>query len=480
MGTTEVDGASGNETALAATGIAGFDEILFGGLPRHAVHLVEGEPGTGKTTVGLQFLLEGARRGETTLFITIAQSARDLGRSAASHGFDTAGITVEEIKTLDLAREAAQRQTVLHTADVELSSMIAGIRGAIERSKPERVVLDSLFELRLLSGDSLGYRRELILLKEFVVAAGATALFLDYPGPELGDRQLEGLAHGVVLLEASVPEYGASLRRVCVAKMRGHRFVEGWHDLVIRTGGVAVFPRVVPELTGTPLNGDHVACAIPELDEMLGGGLEHGTTCLIVGQAGTGKSTLGTVYARAAAQRGDRAAMFLFEERPEVFRRRSSDIGLDLAEVEASGALALTHYNPAETSPGEFARAVVSAVVDEGARVVVIDSLTGYLGALPEGRDLVVQLHSLLSFLSRRNVLTILVMAQHGLLGGAVRMEADTSYLADTVVLLRYGTEGSDLRRTVTVVKKRHGDHETAARELVIGGETVAVRDVAA
>lgn len=470
-------GAAGNEARLARIGVPGIDAILFGGFPRNAVHLIAGEPGTGKTTLGLQFLLAGAAASETGLFITLAQSARDLARIAASHGFDLSGIAVEEISALELARESAERQSVLHTSEVELSALMGTIRAMIERVKPDRVVFDSLFEVRLLARDMLGYRRELILLKEFAVAAGATALFLDYPGPVLGDRQLEGLAHGVVLLDSTVPQYGASLRRLCIAKMRGHAFVEGFHDLVIRRGGIAVFPRVVPEHATEVLPEGSLACAIPELDEMLGGGLEPGTTCLIVGQAGTGKSTLGTAYARAAAARGERAAMFLFEERPEVFRRRSRDIGLELGALERAGDLRINHYNPAEISPGEFAQAVVNAVEHEDARVVVIDSLTGYLGALPDGRNLIVQLHSLLSFLSRRNVLTILIMAQHGLLGGSTHMEADTSYLADTVVLLRYADAGADLRRTVTVVKKRHGDHDTASRELVIGASTVTVRD---
>ncbi len=461
---------------LSPPGFPELDDVLFGGLPRGGAYLVSGEPGTGKTTLALQFLLEGCRRGERCLFLTISQDRRGLDRIAASHGFDLAGMHVEEVSPLQLARFAGERQSVLDPADVELSSLMGRISDAVGGSGADRIVVDSLFELRLLSGDSLSYRRELLVLRDLVGRSGATALFLDYGEGTSGDRQLEGLANGALYLEQEVPDYGAVVRRMHFSKMRGHEFIGGHHDLTIRSGGIAVFPRVVPEMTSEHLSHEQITSGIDELDEMLGGGLQPGTTCLIVGQSGTGKSTLSTAYAEAASRCGKRAAMFLFEERPEIFRSRCEDLGFALGEAEDKGQLRLEHYNPAEVSPGEVAQAVVAAVEEQGVRVVVIDSLSGFLGALPNGRNLVVQMHSLLSYLSRRNVLTILTMTQHGLLGGDTRSVVDASFLANSAILLSHERDGADLRRTVTVLKKRHGDHEKAVRELLIGDRQVDVR----
>ncbi len=468
-------GATAAKQGMMETGIGGLDEVLRGGLPPRAVHLVTGEPGTGKTTLAMQFLMAGRDAGERVLFVTLSQSEADLRRIARSHGFTLDGFDVREVSPLEVAGVAVERQTVVHTADVELADLMQSIRTAIDEVEPTRVVFDSLFELRLLAGDSLGYRRELVLLKEYVTSKGATSLFLDYSGAEIGDRQLEGLAHGVIKLEMRVPQFGTSLRRLSVSKMRGRHVLDGYHDLAIRTGGIAVFPRVIPELIEDRLSDERMSSGIERLDYMLGGGLEPGTTCLIVGQAGTGKSTLATALAHAAGKSGKKAAMFLFEEHPEVFRRRSRELNLDLTELEDTKAVMLTHFNPAEISPGEFANAVVTSVERDGADVVVIDSLTGYIGALPSGRDLISQLHSLLSYLARQNVLVVMTMAQHGLLGGEEHMDVDTSYLADCVVHLRRLREGDDLVRTVTVLKKRHGDHETAVSELDIGDGTVEV-----
>ncbi|WP_084408878.1 ATPase domain-containing protein [Fulvimarina manganoxydans] len=462
-----------------STGVAGLDQVLFGGLPPRAMHFLQGNPGTGKTTLALQFLIDGAAKGEKGLFITISQSEADLRRIARSHGMSLDLLDIEELSPLDLARDVAERQTVLQTAEVELARTMEHIRELLARSKADRIVFDSLFEFRLLAGNHLSYRRNLLLLKSLVLQSGATALFLDYADRELGDRQLEALAHGVIELSMRVPTYGKTHRQLCVAKMRGHRFIEGNHDVTIRTGGLTIFPRIVPDLhEASPASGI-VGSGLSAVDEMLGGGLEEGTTCLIVGQAGTGKSTLATAYADHGARSGRSTAMFLFEERPEIFRRRSRDLGFHLEEREKAGTLTLQHFNPAETSPGEFAQAVVTSVEDRGARVVVIDSLTGYLGAMPEERDLITQLHSLLAYLSRRGVLTILIVAQHGVLGGPQSMDIDTSYLSDTAILLRYEQAGTDIRRTITIVKKRHGDHETAVRELDIGDGSVDVRPLA-
>ena len=467
--------AEAHEVSLLRTGVPGLDEVLFGGLPSRGLYLVAGEPGTGKTTLGLQFLDEGRKHGERGLFVTISQDRRDLDRIARAHGMSLDAIVVEEISALSRPHSVEDRQSVIDTAAVELSSLMESLRDAMKRSGADRIVVDSLFELRLLSGDTLGYRRELLLLRDIVRELNATALFLDYGDEELGDRQLEGLANGVLMLGKETPSYGPELRSARVDKMRGHDFVGGHHDLTIRRGGVAVFPRVVPELTAERLTDEAIGCGLPELDEMLGGGLQPGTSCLLVGQSGTGKSTLATAYAQAAAEAGIPGAMFLFEERPEVFRRRSEDLGFRVQELEGRGALTLRHFNPAEVSPGQFARSVVSAVEEGGARVVVIDSLTGYMGALPEGRRTLTQMHALLAYLSRRDVLTIVTMTRPGLLGGGTPgASVDISYLADAAILLRYGEEGSALRRSVTVLKKRHGDYEHAVREFHIGGESVS------
>ena len=463
------------EDSLVKAGVPGLDEVLFGGLPKRGSYLVAGEPGTGKTTLGLQFLLEGRRTGERSLFVTISQDRHDLERMSASHGLSLDGLVVEEISPLDVSRAAEDRQSVIDTSQTELSGLMERLRTAIHDAHAERVVIDSLFELRLLAGDMLRYRRELLLLRDLVSEMGATALFLDYQDEAMGDRQLEGLANGVIVLERDTPPFGAELRRMHVSKMRGHDFVGGHHDLTIRRGGVAVFPRVVPELSDEILTDASISCGIDELDRMLGGGLQPGTACLVVGQSGTGKSTLATAYAQAAAGDGQRAAMFLFEERPEVFRRRSADLGFHVGELEDSGMLSLQHFNPAEVSPGQFAQEVVAAVEERGAKVIVIDSLSGYLGALPEGRRLVTPLHALLAYLSRRDVLTILTMTRPGLLTGEDRTAVDASYLADSAILLRHEEDGSRLRRTITVLKKRHGDHEHAVREFRIGGQSVTV-----
>ena len=465
------------ELPLLPTGVPGLDSVLMGGLPAGNIYFLGGEPGTGKTTIGLQFLDEGRRQGERTMFVTLSQSANDLRRIADSHGIDLGGVEIKEITALDLASSADERQSVLRTSKIELSTLAEQLHEIMAGSDADRIVLDSLFELRLLAGSSLEFRRELLLLRDLIVRSGSTALFLDYVDEYLGDRQLEALSNGAFLLEMDVPAFGSNMRSITVSKMRGRPFIEGRHDLAIRVGGVEVFPRVVPELSPESLTHEQISCGIDELDHMLGGGLQPGTACLVVGQSGTGKSTLATTYAHAAAQDGRRVAMFLFEERPEVFRRRSTDLGFEISDLEQDGKLALSHFNPAEVSPGEFSQAVVRAVEEGGASVVVIDSLTGYLGALPNGENLIAQLHSLLSYLSRRNILTIVTFTQKGLLSGDEGSEIDASYLADSAILLRHQEVGGDLRRTITVIKKRHGDHEQAVREFLIGGRKVEVKD---
>ncbi|PZX09829.1 circadian clock protein KaiC [Palleronia aestuarii] len=464
-----------DDARLLATGVPGLDTVLKGGLPPRGLYFVGGAPGTGKTTLGLQFLLEGRRLGEETLFISLSQDRRDLERIAKSHDFDLSGIRTEEISAVGFAQAAEDRQTVIETADTELSSAATALQALVVNSGAQRVVIDSLFEVRLLAHDPLSYRRQLLLLRENVARLGATALVLDYIDDTIGDRQLEGLVNGAILLEQEIPGYGASIRRLHVGKVRGQPFVEGYHNLTIRKGGLTVFPRVVPKDATDMLTDEVVVCGIDGLDHMMGGGLALGTTCLVAGHSGTGKSTVCTAYASAAARAGRTAAMFLFEERTAIFRRRSQDLGFDLQEMEEAGSLILRHFDPAEMSPGEFMQIVVETVERNGVQVVAIDSLSGFLGAHPSGTDLIVQLHSLLTYLSRRNVLTFVTLTHNGLLDDGNQSGVDTSYLADSALLLRNEDMGGDLRRTITVVKKRHGDHEQSVRELVIGDRNVDV-----
>ena len=458
-----------------STGIAGLDAVLGGGLPRGHLHLLQGAPGTGKTTAALHFLLEGARRGERTLYLTLSQTRDELQRIAASHGWPLDGVQIEEVSAADLVAGEVE-QSVLYTADVELAETTGAIRRAIARAEPERLVYDSLLEVRYLTGNMLRYRRELVALKRLVNAGGCTALFIDSEAEFGGDKQLEGLAHGVITLERALPEYGVARRRVQVKKMRGAPVADGYHDFAIRTGGMEVFPRIVPDQAPESAGRDLLASGIPELDEMLGGGLEEGTTALITGHTGTGKSTLAAAYAHAACGRGERAAVFLFEERRETFHRRCEGMGMDLRPHEAAGRLHVMHFNPAEISPGEFSQRVKRMVDEEGAKVLVIDSLTGYLGAIPQDQPLFKQLHALLNYLTRRGALTLLIVAQHGLVGHAVQLNFDVSTIADSLFLLRQYEATSAIRRTLSVVKKRYGPHAPDIRELAIGPEGVSVK----
>ncbi len=460
---------------LVPTGVAGLDEVLRGGLPSRGLYFVGGAPGTGKTTLGLQYLFEGACRGESTLFVTLSQDRADLERIAASHGFDLDNIEIRELSAVGFEPAPEKRQTVLETSGDELASAVHMLDTIVSTSGAQRIVIDSLFEIRLLADDQLTYRRELLALRDSVARLNATALVLDYSDETMGDRQLEGMVNGSLLLEQDNPGYGATIRRLHVSKIRGHAFIEGYHHLTIRTGGLSIFPRVVPRRAEDILTDEEIFCGIDGLDDMLGGGLLLGTTCLIAGHSGTGKSTLSTAYTSSAVREGRKAAMFLFEERPAIFRRRSTDLGFHIVEQEEAGRLILEHFDPAEMSPGEFMQTVVDTVEVKGAQVIVIDSLSGFLGAYPNGEDLVAQLHSLMTYLSRRNVLTILTVTQHGLLEGDDIGGSNVGYFADSALLLRNEERGGDLRRTISVLKKRQGDHEQSVRELRIGDRNVDV-----
>ena len=456
-------------------GIPGIDDILGGGLPRNRMYLVAGDPGSGKTTMALQFLLQGAAEGEAGLYIALSESEEELEDVARSHGWDLSSITVCDLAASEESLKAEHQYTLFHPAEVELSETTRAIMEQVDRVQPRRVVFDSLSEMRLLARDPLRYRRQILALKQYFTAQPCTVLLLDYDsGPE-GDRQLESLTHGVVQLHQSAPEYGRQRRRLEVQKIRGIRFHDGYHDYNIETGGLVVFPRLVASEHPGEFVHESVASGVPELDTLLGGGLHRGTATLLLGPAGVGKSTVAAQYAVTAANRGERAAVFVFDEVPDTLTVRAEGLGMNIRELRARGDLLVRQVDPAQLSPGEFAAAVSEAVERDGRRVIVIDSLNGYMNAMPEERFLSTHLHELLAYLNQQGIVTLMVMAQHGILGEAVHSPVDLSYLADTIVLMRYFETEGVVRTAISVVKKRTGNHERAIREMAMTPEGLVV-----
>jgi circadian clock protein KaiC len=449
---------------IAATGIAGLDDILRGGLPRGQIFLIEGNPGTGKTTLSLQFLLQGVRQGETVLYITLSETTAELHKVAASHGWSLAGLEIFELVPSEEALQPDRQYTMYHAAEVELSQTTAAMLAEVERLKPSRIVLDSLSEMRLLAQNSLRYRRQVLALKQFFAGRDATVLLLDDRTADLGDRQVESIAHGVISLEEMHPDYGAERRRLRVAKLRGTHYRGGYHDFVIRRGGLDVFPRLIAVEHNREVERKLISSGISGLDSLLGGGLHTGSSTLLMGPAGCGKSSIATQYAGIAAANGDSVAIYAFEENVESICDRARSFGVDLDPHLRSGRLKVQQIDPAELSPGEFVHNIREAV-DRGVRVVIIDSLNGYLAAMPEERLLIVQLHELLTYLNRKEVLTLLVVAQHGLVG-RMQSPVDLSYLADAIVLLRYFEHHGEVCQALSVLKKRQGYHERTIREL--------------
>ena len=451
------------------------DDILEGGLPGDELCLLQGDAGTGKTTVALQFLLEGVRVGERVLYVTLSQTEAGLRRIARSHGLSLAGVEIHELSAADFAAQAAAEQTLFPTADVELGETVDAVIAAVTRLDPARVVFDSVAELRLLAGDPLRYQRQLLGLRQFFTDRRCSVLLLEDGSPGSGDQKLQGLLGGLIVLEQLAPEYGNVRRRLRVVKLRGTSYHGGYHNFKIRTGGVEVYPRITPDVTAEHNDWRTLASGVTELDALLGGGLEEGTTCLVLGPSGTGKTTLATLYAYAAARRGERTAVFLFDERPETFYRRSEGLGMDVRPLVTEGRMRVRQIDTGELSPGEFAQDVRRAVDDEGARVVLIDSLSGYFHAMPQEDQLVTQMHELLVYLSQRGVLSLLIVGQSGIVGTDIMAPVDVSYMADTVLLLRHFEAFGTLRKAVSVVKKRYGPHETAIRELRFAPGGVAV-----
>ena len=458
------------------TGIPWLDLILPGGIPENRAHLVVGSPGTGKTTLGLQFLLEGRARGERTLFITLAESRQELESSSASHDWDLDGIDILEVVSSEEHDRPEQDYTALHPAEIELGESFDRMVETVQRVKPRRVVMDSLTEIRLLAREPVRYRRQIIALKNFLVGSGCTVLFIDDP---LGgqDGQLQTICHGVIAMEKLAPEYGRERRRLQVMKMRSVQFHGGYHDYTIRKGGLVIWPRLVAAKHGRKYPIEPVSSGVKGIDAMLGGGPDRGTSMLIVGAAGTGKSSLCSQYCLAAARRNDYFACFSFDERLATIQKRNSAMGLDLDAIIAAGRGHVEQVDPGELSPGEFMQRVRRQVEKFDARIVVIDSLSGYLAAMPGEQYLVIQMHELLTYLSRMGVLTLAVVAQHGLVGAQLGPTIDLSYLADTVVFMRYFEYAGAVHRAISVVKKRGARHEATIREAIITQDGVQLGD---
>lgn len=461
---------------LARTGIFGLDQILNGGLPRNHLYLVDGSPGTGKTTLALQFLMEGAKRGERGLYVTLSESRDELLGVAKSHGWDLSGIEIFELASQRPA-ESDEGYTLFHPAEVELQQTIEAVLKRVDELNPMRVAFDSLSEMRLLAREALRFRRQILAMKQFFIGRESTVLLLDDKTSPEGDLQLHSLAHGVIVLEHISLEYGAERRRLQVVKIRGAQFRGGYHDFRIAKGGLNVYPRILHDVPNEDFTRETLMSGSERLDSLLGGGLTCGTSLLITGAAGTGKSVLCTQYAHASVKRGENVLFYLFDERLSTFKLRTLALGMDLNQALDSEQLRMQQVEPTDLSPGEFASQVVSAVENRNIALVVIDSINGYMQSMPEERLLPIQVHELLSFLSNHGVTCIMTLVQHGIFGNPVDEAAEVSYLADTVILMRYFEVNGSVRQAISVVKKRSGDHERTIRECKVGKGGLVVGD---
>ena len=446
------------------TGSEPLDDILMGGYERSRVHLIEGRPGSGKTTLALQFLMAARERGEKSLYITLSEGREELIQAAATHGWSLDGIHIYELVPPELSLDPSREQSVVYSSDLELGETVRLVMKCVEDTQPHCAVFDSLSDIRLLAGNPLRYRRQVLALKHYFAGKGCTVLFVDDMTEEMDDANLHSLVHGVVRLEQMTIAYGAERRRLRVFKMRGRPFRGGYHDYVIRKGGVRIFPRLIAAEHNRDFEEeDAVASGVPDLDVLLNGGLDRGTSTLIMGPAGCGKSTLAMQYVIAALERGEKALFISFDETRRNFFRRAKGLQLADALDRAGERFVFQQVDPAELSPGEMSGIVRSHVAD-GSRVVVLDSLSGYQNAMPQEQYLILQMHELLTYLNQQGVLTILVLAQHGLVGH-MQSPVDLTYLSDTVLLLRFFEAQGELRRAISVLKKRTGGHEPTIRE---------------
>jgi circadian clock protein KaiC len=460
---------------LSATGTPGLDQILGGGFTPNRLYLVEGDPGAGKTTLALKYLLEGARHGESGLYVTLSETKEEINSVAASHGWSLEGIHLVELVASEESLAPDAQYTMYHPSETELGETTRAVLNEVERVKPKRIAFDSLSELRLLAQNPLRYRRQILALKQFFAGRKCTVLLLDDKSSDQADLQVRSIAHGVLTLEQLSPEYGAERRRLRVVKLRGKRYQGGYHDFTIVKGGLDVFPRLVAAEHHADFKRDPVASGVKPLDALLGGGLDPGTSTLIMGPAGSGKSTVAIQYVVAAAARGEHATIFAFDESRTTLLSRSAALGVDLGPHIDAGRVTVQQIDPAEMSPGEFVQVVRRHVEGDRCKLLVIDSLNGYLNSMPEERFLTIQLHELLTYLGQKGVTTILVCAQHGLMGSAMQSPVDVSYLADGVILTRYFEFRGRVKKAISVVKKRSGAHEESIRELRVGKGGISV-----
>jgi circadian clock protein KaiC len=459
----------------AASGIAGLDEVLAGGFSRGHVFLLEGQPGAGKTTVGLQFLLAGAEVKERCLYITLSETERELREGAASHRWALG----DEVKVIELLPPESllageQHQSLLYASDLELGETTKQIFAAVSAENPDRLVIDSLSEIRLLAQSSLRYRRQLLTIKHYFARLGVTVLLLDDLTSEETDKTVHSIVHGVIRLDQKAPSYGAERRRMRVVKYRGQKYRGGFHDFTISTGGINVFPRLCASEHRHRSHRVALRTGIQAFDALLGGGVDSGSSNLILGPAGTGKSLIAVTFAMAALARGEKAALFIFDEELGLLIERLKAVNIDIDKPRAEGRLIVQQIDAAEVSPGEFAHHVSRTVDAENVKAVVIDSLNGYQSAMPEENSLILHIHELLQFLNRRGAATFVTVAQHGLVGD-MQTPVDVTYLADTVILLRYFEARGQVRRAISVVKKRTGSHELTIREYRINGNGLAL-----
>jgi circadian clock protein KaiC len=462
------------QTQKVSTGVPGLDELLLGGLTAHRIYLLEGDPGTGKTTLALEFMMEGVRRGEKCLYVTLSETTEELKAIASSHGWALDGINIFELTPPEANLTPAQSYTLLHPSEVELTETIKLIAERMEQLQPDRVVFDSLSEIRLLAQDPLRYRRQILAMKQFFSGRRCTALLLDDLTSQSREAQVHSITHGVIVLEKNAREYGAERRRIRITKMRGTDFRGGYHDFIIQKGGLAVFPRLALFDAAETFAGERMSSGVEGLDRLLAGGAHRGTSMLLVGPAGVGKSSMASQYVLAALRRGEEGAIYTFDEARSTLLERSRGLGMRLEPFLASGKLTIEQVNAAELSPGHFAHRVRQRVEANPKGVVVIDSLNSYLNAMPAEQFLMMQIHELLAYLNQKKMLSILVMAQQGLVG-QMQSPLDMSYLTDTVVLLRYFEFQGAVRKAISVLKKRSGPHEGTIREYHLDSNGVNV-----
>lgn len=463
------------DTPRCNSGCPGLDEVLGGGLPLGHVYLLEGEPGTGKTTIALQFAAEGARNNENVLYVTLSESRDELLLVARNHRLPVDSVKIVELKPSDEDLKPEGQYTVFHSAEVELTDRVQNIIAEIRRHEPDRLIIDALSEIRMLAKDPLRYRRQILSLKE-TIAPSCTVLLLDDRSSRQIDLELHSIVHGVIVLAKIQREYGKTRRRLEVTKLRGSAFREGYHDYQIREGGVVLFPRLIAaEYVETASKQEQVQSGINELDELVGGGLERGTSTLLIGPAGCGKTTIALRWLISAAERGETTAAFIFEETINTLMGRMEGLGMDLAKHIKSGLVRIDHLDPAEMSPGEFVEKVRECVEKANARTIVIDSLNGFLQSMPGEQFLALHLHELLTYLNNRGVVTLMVLAQMGMIGHGMQTPVDVSYLADNILLLRYFEVHGEVRQAISMIKKRSGPHEHSIRELRLAPQGIRV-----